>query len=302
MQPAGQLWRTQFDAFAAAKTRQAVHATLPPYVTESEAPGKGLRTIGNDWTRPVFDGDFYLSQPRSPLRPACSLVFVQSADGNTEAPDPGSLGGGDTDKHLIYEGLSRVAADAVLAGAETVRGGNTIFSVWRPELVDLRSALGLPRHPAQIVATRRGMKIESSLLFNVADVPVIVLTVPAAANVMQEAASARPWITFMVMERADELPQAFERLRASGIATISCIGGRNLAGQLLAANLVDDVYLTTTPRAGGVPGTPLWSQPWRGRVIARKHGTGAETGVLFEHVVPATAGRGRLILAPVVTA
>ena len=30
---------------------------------------------------------------------------------------PSSLGGGDADKHLIYEGLSRVAADAVLAGA-----------------------------------------------------------------------------------------------------------------------------------------------------------------------------------------
>jgi riboflavin biosynthesis pyrimidine reductase len=289
MPPAEQLWRTQFDTFAAAKTRQAVNATLPPYVTESEAPDSAVRTIGNAWTRARFDGNFYVSPARSPLRPACSLVFVQSEDGNTEALDPGALGGGDTDKHLIYEGLSRVAADAVLAGAETARGGNTIFSVWRPELVHLRSALGLPRHPAQIVATLRGMKIESSLLFNVPDVPVFVLTVPAAASEMHEAASARSWITLVVMQRADELPQAFERLRASGIATISCIGGRNLAGQLLAANLGDDVYLTTAPRAGGVPGTPISPRPWRGRVIARKHGTGPERGVLFEHVVPAAA-------------
>lgn len=264
-----------------------MNATLPPYVTESEAPVDGVRAIGNAWTRALFDGDFYVSPPPSTLRPACSLVFVQSADGHTEAPDPGALGGGDTDKHLIYEGLSRVAADAVLAGAETARGGNTIFSLWRPELVHLRSVLGLPRHPVQIIATLRGMKIDSSLLFNVPEVPVILLTVPAGASEMQEAASARPWITLVVMQRADELPQAFERLRASGIATISCIGGRNLAGQLLAASLVDDVYLTTAPRAGGVPGTPLWSGSWRGRVIARKHGTGAETGVLFEHVVPA---------------
>jgi len=51
-------------------------------------------------------------------------VFVQSRDGNTGARDPSSLGGGDTDKHLIYEGLSRVASDAVVAGAETIRGGN----------------------------------------------------------------------------------------------------------------------------------------------------------------------------------
>jgi riboflavin biosynthesis pyrimidine reductase len=248
--------------------------------------------LGNAWTRRLFDGDFHVSPPRSQTRPACSLVFVQSADGNTEARDPGALGGGDTDKHLIYEGLSRVAADAVLAGAATARGGNTIFSVWHPELVDLRSALGLPRHPVQIVATLRGIEIGSSLLFNVPAVPAIVLTVPDAAKDMQEAVSVRPWVTLLVMERAADLPQAFERLRALGIATISCIGGRTLAGQLLAAHLVDEVYLTTAPRPGGVPGTPLCSRPWRGRVLARKHGTGPETGVVFEHVVPSAVDGG----------
>ena len=69
-------------------------------------------------------------------------MFVQSLDGNTVADDPSDLGGGDTDKHLIYEGLSRVAADAVMAGAATVAGGKIVFSVWHPELVRLRSALG----------------------------------------------------------------------------------------------------------------------------------------------------------------
>ena len=53
-----------------------------------------------------------------------------------------ALGGGETDKHLIYEGLSRVAADAVLAGAETIRGGDIVLSVWHPELVRLRASLG----------------------------------------------------------------------------------------------------------------------------------------------------------------
>ena len=46
-------------------------------------------------------------------------VFVQSADGNTGARNPADLGGGETDKHLIYEGLSRVDVDGVLAGAAT---------------------------------------------------------------------------------------------------------------------------------------------------------------------------------------
>ena len=280
-------WRERFDVFVAAKTSQAARATLPPYLTELDAPRDGLHAIGSAWTRGLFDGDFYVSSPRRADRPACSLVFVQSADGNTEARDPGALGGGDTDKHLIYEGLSRVAADAVLAGAGTARGGNSIFSLWRGELVELRASLGLPRHPVQVIATLRGMDIDGSLLFNIPEVPVIVVTLPPGADRMREAVGARPWITLVVMQQADELEQAFARLRELGITTISCIGGRTLATQLLAAGLVDDVYLTTAPRAGGVPGTPLSPHPWRGHVIVRKRGTGPETGVIFEHVTPA---------------
>lgn len=286
--PTDEQRRTRFEAFVAAKTVQATKAILPPYETEWDAPDARVRAIGNPWTRALFGGDFYVSPPRDSSRPACSLVFVQSADGNTEASDPGTLGGGNTDKHLIYEGLSRVAADAVLAGAETARSGNMIFSVWHPEFVALRATLGLARHPTQIVATRRGLQIEDSLLFNVPQVPVVVLTLPAGATTMQQAASLRPWITLVVMQKPDELSYAFERLRSIGIATISCIGGRTLAAQLLAAGLVDDVYLTTAPQRGGVPGTPLAFDPFRERVLVRKHGTGPETGVVFEHVSACT--------------
>ena len=288
--PTERTWRARFDAFTAAKTRQADTAALPPYSTELDTFPRGLTAIGSAWTRERFDGDFYVSPPPISTRPACSLVFVQSSDGNTGARDPGLLGGGDTDKHLIYEGLSRVAADAVLAGAGTARSANLIFSVWRRELVELRSALALPRHPTQIVATRRGVEIEGALLFNVPDVPVIVLTGPAGANEMQEAARARPWVTLLLMRPPDGLPYAFERLRTSGITTMSCIGGRALASQLLAAGLVDDVYLTTAPKSGGVPDTPLSSAAFHGRVIARKHGTGPETGVLFEHLAVSAHG------------
>ena len=72
--------------------------------------------IGNAWSREHYGGPFHLFAA-PPDRPAISLVFVQTRDGNTGAPNPEDLGGGPTDKHLIYEGLSRVAADAVLAGA-----------------------------------------------------------------------------------------------------------------------------------------------------------------------------------------
>jgi hypothetical protein len=56
--------------------------------------------------------------------------------------------------HLIYEGLSRVAADAVLAGAAD-SDRQVLFSVWRPELVALRETLGLPRHRPRLRHERR---------------------------------------------------------------------------------------------------------------------------------------------------
>src|SRR4029078_9723020 len=133
----------------------------------------------------LFVGAFYVTRPHTPRRPACSLVFVQSADGNTGAENPGTLGGGDTDTHVIYEGLSRVAAQAVLAGASTVRGSGVVFSVWHPELVQLRAALGYPRHPVQIVATMRGLDPAAELIFNVLDIPAIVLCSPRARATMR---------------------------------------------------------------------------------------------------------------------
>ena len=281
-------WRDRFERFAREKARAALTARLPPYETERDAPPEDARSIGNAWSRRLFDGCFYLS--RGPAhRPACALVFVQSADGNTGAADPEMLGGGSTDKHLIYEGLSRVAADAVLAGARTVRGHDLVFSVWHPELVELRSSLGLSRHPVQIVATLQELPIEQVLQFNVDEIPCILLTTPQPMRSMKAAIRGRPWITPIVMDGPGDLPRAFEALRANGITRVSCVGGRTLAASLLESDLVDDVYLTTAARPGGEPGTPLSPHPWRGRVVVRKHGTGPEAGVVFEHVLPARA-------------
>ena len=248
-----------------------------------------MDAIGNDWSTRLFDGSFYQSNAGDDRRPGCSLVFVQSADGNTGASDPGDLGGGDTDKHLIYEGLSRVAANAVLAGAGTVRGGDILFSVWHPELVRLRVSLGLPRHPVQIVATLVGLPIDETLLFNVPSIDAVVITTPRAAASMRGALNVRPWVTTIVMDAPDRLPEAFKQLRRLGIAHVSCVGGRTLARQLIDGGLVDDVYLTTAAQPGGEPGTPLHPGHWRAEVVTRKRGTGLDTGVIFEHVLPARA-------------
>ena len=147
-----------FHAFCDRKTREAASPRLVPLETfENHSAAFATQVIGNSWTRQYYDGPFHLPVYGTSV-PFVSLVFVQSKGRNTVTDNPEDLGGGPLDKHLLYEGLSRVGVDAVLAGAKTAEGENTFFSVWHPELVALRRELGLPRHPAQIVVTGKGLR------------------------------------------------------------------------------------------------------------------------------------------------
>jgi 5-amino-6-(5-phosphoribosylamino)uracil reductase len=275
---------TSFETYASRKTAEATGACLQPFVTDVDLAVGKLNAIGNEWSRRFFGGDFYTTPSPDASRPACSLVFVQSLDGNTGAHNPFTLGGGETDKHVIYEGLSQMAADAVLTGADTIRGGDLVFSVWHPELVRLRASLGKPRYPIQIVATLRGVDVEQHLLFNVPGIQVWVLTVAAGVSRMRQALASRPWVRPLVMKQREDLPDAFEALRSVGIERISAVGGRHLATQLIDAGLVQDVYLTTSARTGGEPGTPMYPRPLKARTLVSAHGTGADAGVSFEHL------------------
>src|SRR5205814_5774282 len=127
--------------------------------------------------------------------------------------------------------------------------------------------------------TLQGLEIANALLFNVPEVPVVLLTVGACARLMQRDIEARPWISVVEMPAADALPEAFGALQARGIRRVSAVGGRKLAAQLIDAGLVQDLYLTTSPTDGGEPDTPLYPKPLRGHVIVRKQGTGPDTGV-----------------------
>lgn len=240
-----------------------------------------LDPLESPLTSALLDGPLFQSPARDPVLPVMNLVFVQSAGGNTGADNPSDLGGGETDKHLIYEGLSRVAADAVMAGATTIGAGDVVFSVWHPEMVALRSALGKPRHPIQIVATLRGnLPVDDGLIFN-AGVPVVVLTTDSTAAALAGPTRSRPWITIIGgSERSLRSPLEVLR-REHGVCRISNIGGRTLATAALDGGLVNDIYLTTSPREGGTQGTPMYTgfRPPHFGLVVRKR---APTGIVFE--------------------
>ena len=226
--------------------------------------------IGNAWSRRYYGGPFHLFEVPETL-PAISLVFVQSRDGNTGADNPEDLGGGPTDKYLIYEGLSRVAADGVMAGAGSV-GKPVFFTVTHPELIALRRTLGLPQHPAQIVMSKEGNIDLTARVYSQPHVPVFLL---AGRHCVEKHASdvrERPWITMIPIN--GDLAGAMTKLRHDhGIARISCVGGRTVATALVDAGLVQDVYLTTSPIEAGEPDTPWYGgerQPRLGVMVRKR--------------------------------
>jgi riboflavin biosynthesis pyrimidine reductase len=279
--------RATFADFADRKRHEAEGATLTPLRTIEDCTRahQRLTAIGNAWTRRHYDGDFFIVEP-PPHFPAMSAVFVQSRDGNTGADSPDDLGGGDVDKHLIYEGLSRVAVDAVLAGAGTARGPHVFFSVWHPQMVSLRRDLGLPRHPAQIVISRDGHVDLDSLLFNVPDVPVFLMTGAGSRDRLETSLRERSWITLVALAAGGPAASFSDLRTAHHISRISVVGGRTTASSLIDAGLIQDLHLTTTARAGGQPNTPFYT----GRAqleldpIVRKQGAG-DLPIQVEHVV-----------------
>jgi len=275
----------RFDDYCRAKERAAVAAVLPPYRTSAINLQLGtFRAIGNTWSHALFDGDFYRSAYVNVDIPVTNLVIVESREGNTGADDPATLGGGQSDKHLIYEGLSRVDADAVLAGATTARGDELILSVWHPELVALRRNLGRTRHPAHvIVSSRSALHIETALMFQVPEIPVYLVTTSDAASSLRLQVATRPWIQVIDGGQPLSMRTALGELRSRGIETISAIGGRTTARALLREHLVHDLYLTTSPKKGGEPQTPLLDAPIDAPAVVTKVGTGPEEGGRFVH-------------------
>jgi 5-amino-6-(5-phosphoribosylamino)uracil reductase len=277
-----------FSAFSARKVREAESAPLTSLLTvdDRSAAFDGLQ-IGNVWSQTYYDGLFHLSVRAAEDVPLVSLVFVQSQEGNTGADNPDDLGGGPVDKHLIYEGLSRVAADAVLAGAKTAEGEGTFFSVWHSELVALRCELGLPRHPAQIVITGTGcIDLDRSMLVRAPDVPVYVVSTPGGCERLAQVASHHPSIKLVPMQGEDlRAPLAYLR-RERGIRRLSAIGGRTTASGLIDAGLVQDLCRTTTGRSAGEPDTPFYvgKHPPQMRLIVRKRGTDPAYPIVFEHL------------------
>lgn len=111
-----------------------------------------------------------------------------------------------------------------------------------------RQARGLSRHPKNIRYSPSGRLDLSDPLFNTSGVEVIVVTTEEGAERLLAAGSDAKGIRLIVEPQdAAGLLRAHEHLtRAYGTRYLDCEGGETILRALRAADLLDEVFVTTT--------------------------------------------------------
>lgn len=206
---------------------------------------------------PVDDDDLVACYPHPP-----GLVranFVATLDGAATGDD-GRSGTINDDGDLRVLETLRAVADVVLVGAGTTRiEGYGPLTV--PErLAPVRAALGLAPQPELAVVTRSGL-LSRKLLD--AERPPLVVTHARCHRLLDLRQTLGSDRVLVRGEDEVDLPAAVAALARRGLPRVLTEGGPHLFASLLAADLVDELCLTTSPHlVGGHPPRIVTAHEW----------------------------------------
>ena len=176
-------------------------------------------------------------------RPYLALNMVSSLDGKATIDWRTRGLSSELDRRLFHH--LRTQADAVVVGAGTVRVERYGRMAKSDELREKRVAEGLRADPLAVIVSAR--------LDLPADLPI--LGEPEQRVVIATASDASlPELGAQVeyLRVGDDLPLLMARLREDfGVRSVLCEGGPTLNSHLLAADLVDELFLTLHPKLAG---------------------------------------------------
>ena len=190
------------------------------------------------WT---FDKDM------PPKRPHVALNMVATLDGRASVAGRTAPISSVADRQLFHALRTRV--DAVMIGAHTVRTERYGRLVRDPHRREQRVAAGLAADPLAIVVSGRlDLPGDLPLLADHASSVVII----TASDASLGCCAAR--VSYL-RDVPLNLRGALERLHGEhGVRSILCEGGPRLNASLLAAGLVDELFVTTVPKLAGASG------------------------------------------------
>ena len=223
--------------------------------------------------RELYDGD--LRFRRSPAaRPFVIANFVSTLDGVVSFEIRGKSGGstisGSNPADRFIMGLLRASADAVMVGAGTLHDVGT-KSLWTPEYVypDAKhlyeeyrvNAQHKPEYPLLVIVSGSGrLELERAIFRTPAIRTVVITTAAGRDELTRRGATTLSSVEIHALNSnsGSIVPRAILHLLRSrfGVKLLLHEGGPTLFGQFLAAEAIDELFLTLAPQIAGRKGDP----------------------------------------------
>jgi riboflavin-specific deaminase-like protein len=182
-------------------------------------------------------------------RPFVTANFAITADGriSTRELTPANFSS-KRDKRRLLE--IRAGCDAVLAGAKTIATDHMTMGLPAADLRAARLAQGRSAYPLRVLVSNRGQLSPTLPVFAKHFSPILIFTTARMSPARRTALLSHAGL-YVFPERVD-LAVMLATLRAEhGVRRLVCEGGGQLLRALLAADLIDELHLTVTPRVFG---------------------------------------------------
>lgn len=183
-------------------------------------------------------------------RPYVALNMVSTVDGKTTLDQGRVQGpiGSSVDRALM--GRLRIAVDAVMRGAGTVRKSPRYPGVSK-ELEYRRIERGLARQPLAIVVTASGdLPLDAPFFTDAPRKPLVIAPKTLADKLRKPLASVAD--TLFAGEETVDLSQAMKRLYDTyGITRLLSEGGPRLNYECVQRQLLDELFWTVAPKLAG---------------------------------------------------
>ncbi len=221
--------------------------------------------------RERYDGDLHFSASPA-TRPLVIANFVSTLDGVVSYDIKGKSGGstisGSDPSDRFIMGLLRASADAIIVGAGTLRDVSA-KSLWTPEYVypDAKHlyaeyrvrAQHKPEYPLLVIASGTGrLELERAIFRTPAMRTVVITTSAGKDELTRRGAATLGSVEIYALNSSSGsiAPRAILQLLQSqyGVSTLLHEGGPTLFGQFLAADAVDELFLTLSPQIAGRAG------------------------------------------------
>jgi riboflavin biosynthesis pyrimidine reductase len=190
-------------------------------------------------------------------RPRVALNMVASLDGRIAVDGRSAPLSSPADRALFHE--LRAQADAVMAGARTMRLERYGPIIAKAATRARRARQGLAEQPLAVIASR-SLELDPQLPL-LADPGSRVVILTSSAHDIPACAAQLDYVRAPTLRAG--LTELAER---HGVATLVCEGGPTLLGSLAADGLIDELFLARAPvMVGDAPGG---SSLLRGHVLS----------------------------------